>query len=116
MNIKQFDIWIANLNPAGGTVPGKIRPVVIIQTNHLNTVNHPSTIVLPITSDIYKEAKLLRINLTPDFENGLEKESAILIDQIRTIDNKKLIQKIGSISPLLHKKIRESIAVVLNLS
>jgi mRNA interferase MazF len=116
MNIKQFDIWLANLNPAGGTVPGKIRPVVIMQTNHLNRVNHPSTIILPITSDVYKETELLRINLAPNTENGLEKESAILIDQIRAIDNKKLIQRIGAISPSLHKAIKKSLDIVLNLT
>ena len=115
MNIKQFNIWIANLNPAGGTFPGKILPVVIIQTNHLNNVSHTSTIVLSITYDIYKEAELLRINLTPDKDNGLEKESAILIDQIRTVDNNKFIKKIGQVSPSLQQRIKQLTAIVLGL-
>ena len=66
---------MADLNPAGGTVPGKIRPVVVLQTNSLNKVGHPSTIILPITSVVFKESELLRINLLPDAENGLEKEN-----------------------------------------
>ncbi len=113
--IKQFDIWIADLNPAGGTVPGKIRPVVIIQTDGLNKVNHPSTSILPITSDIFKEASILRVNLNPDEINGLEKQSAILMDQIRTIDNKKLIQKTGSIKVNHQKSIKVALRIVLGL-
>ncbi|MBK0384278.1 type II toxin-antitoxin system PemK/MazF family toxin [Pedobacter sp. SD-b] len=115
MIIRQFEIWLANLNPAGGTVPGKIRPVVIIQTDYLNNVNHPSTLILPITSKVHEKATLLRINLEPDYLNGLENESAILIDQIRSIDNKKLIQKIGIIDNSLHQKIKKAITNVLAL-
>ena len=116
MIIRQFEIWLADLNPAGGTVPGKIRPILIIQTNHLNEVAHPSTAILPFTSIIFKDTKLLRINLTPDSENGLEKDSAILIDQVRTIDNKKLIKKLGVISSLaIQQKIKEAIKLLLDI-
>ena len=115
MIIRQFDIWLANLDPAGGTVPGKIRPVLVLQTNNLNKVGHPSTIILPLTTDIFKDSELLRINLMPDFENGLEKDSAIIIDQIRAIDNKKLIKKIGQVSLSLHQRIKQLIAIVLGL-
>jgi mRNA-degrading endonuclease toxin of MazEF toxin-antitoxin module len=55
MKIKQFEIWTADLNPRIGTEPGKIRPVLIIQTKLLNTV-HPSTIVCPITKNVAKES------------------------------------------------------------
>nr|HAD52490.1 type II toxin-antitoxin system PemK/MazF family toxin [Algoriphagus sp.] len=46
----QYEIWLVNLNPSKGTEPGKIRPAVIIQTNLLNQVMHPSTLICPITS------------------------------------------------------------------
>ncbi|MBU0695130.1 MAG: type II toxin-antitoxin system PemK/MazF family toxin [Bacteroidetes bacterium] len=116
MMIRQFDIWLCDLNPAGGTVPSKIRPVLIVQTNHLNKVAHPSTAILPFTSVIFDKAKILRINLLPDSENGLEKDSAILIDQIRAIDNKKLIKKLGIISsPQVQKNIKDAIKLLLDL-
>jgi mRNA interferase MazF len=115
MIIKQFDIWLANLNPPGGTAPGKIRPVLVLQTNSLNRVGHPSTIILPLTTIIFKEAELLRINLLPDTENGLEKESAILIDQIRAIDNKKFINKIGQVSSSYHQSIKNATSIILGL-
>jgi len=58
MKIKQFDIWLADLNPKKGTEPGKIRPVVIVQTDLLNET-HLSTIICPITINVIPEAELL---------------------------------------------------------
>lgn len=62
MKINQFDIWLANLNPSKGTEPGKIRPVVVIQTDLLNGV-HPSTIVCPITTNVQPKSEILRVHL-----------------------------------------------------
>lgn len=116
MNIKQFDIWIADLNPAKGTVPGKIRPVVVVQTNGLNKVGHPSTIICPLTSDMTIESKLLRINICPNKTNGLEKDSAVLVDQIRAIDNLKMITHLGSLEEKYQDQLKDSIIKVLDLS
>jgi len=113
--IKQFDIWIADLNPSGGTIPGKIRPVVIIQTDGLNKVDHPSTSILPITTNIFENASLLRVNLLPSKNNGLSKKSALLMDQIRTVDNRKLIEKVGRIESKEIKQIKESLKIILGL-
>jgi len=63
MPIKQFEIWIADLNPQIGTEPGKTRPVLVIQTNLLNKIPHPSTIVCPITTNVKKGSEILRIHL-----------------------------------------------------
>jgi mRNA interferase MazF len=54
MLINQYEIWIADLNPQIGTEAGKTRPVLIVQTNLLNKIPHPSTIVCPITTNIQK--------------------------------------------------------------
>ena len=62
MKIKQFDIWLADLNPSRGTEPGKTRPVVIIQTDLLND-SHLLTIICPITTNIQPEIELLRVHL-----------------------------------------------------
>lgn len=113
--IKRFDIWIADLNPGKGTVPGKIRPVLILQSDKLNKIGHPSTIVLPFTSDLTKEADILRIKIEPSPANGLQKPSAILTDQIRTLDNLKLIERIGRLENGLYKRIVEAVRVVIEL-
>ena len=83
MKIKQFDIWLADLNPSKGTEPGKTRPVVIIQTDLLNET-HLSTIICPITTNVKNEIELLRVHLK---KGKLDKLSDILVDQVRAIDN-----------------------------
>jgi mRNA interferase MazF len=111
MKIKQFDIWLADLNPSRGTEPGKTRPVVIIQTDLLNE-HHLSTIICPITSNIQPEIELLRVHLK---KNQLDKPSDILVDQIRAIDNKRLLQKIGHLSSAQIQTIKRNIRIVLDL-
>ena len=92
MMIKQFEIWIADLNPQIGTEPGKTRPVLVIQTNLLNKVTHPSTLICPISTNVVKESDILRVHLKKGIAN-LHDNCDILIDQIRAIDNKRLIKK-----------------------
>ena len=83
--IYQYEIWIADLNPQTGAETGKIRPVVILQTDILNEIGHPSTIICPITTNL-QNSQLLRLRLNSEV-NQLDKISDILIDQIRAIDN-----------------------------
>lgn len=114
MPINQFEIWIADLNPQLGTESGKTRPVVIIQTNLLNKIPHPSTVVCPITTNVQKSANLLRVHLKKGTGNLLE-NCDIMIDQIRAIDNKRLLKKIGSLPSDISDKIKENIVIVLDL-
>jgi mRNA interferase MazF len=114
MPIKQFEIWIADLNPNVVTEPGKTRPVLIIQTNLLNKVSHPSTIICPLTTNIEKEADILRVHLKKGMAN-LQENCDVMIDQIRAIDNKRLIKKIGVIPPDLTDTIKENIKIILDL-
>jgi mRNA interferase MazF len=114
MQIKQFEVWIADLNPQIGTEPGKTRPVLIIQTNLLNKIPHPSTIVCPITTKIEKEVDILRVHLKKGMANLLE-NCDIMIDQIRAIDNSRLIKKIGEVPNDLKDIIKENIRITLDL-
>ncbi len=112
--ISQFDIWIADLNPVFGTEAGKIRPVCIVQTNLLNEF-HPSTIVCPITTNIKIEAQILRVHIKKG-QGGLKEDCDIMIDQMRAIDNKRLLKKIGSLSDKHVEKIKKSIKIIIDLS
>jgi mRNA interferase MazF len=112
MKIKQYDIWLANLNPQRGTEPGKVRPVVIVQTNMLNN-EHPSTIICPISTNRIANATPLRISLQ---ENQLDKPSDILVEQIRAIDNRRLIEPIGKLTVEQIYDLRESLNIVLELA
>lgn len=103
MKIKQYDIWLADLNPARGTEAGKTRPVVIIQTDLLND-SHLSTVICPITTNVLTEIELLRVHL----EKGqLDQLSDILIDQIRAIDNRRLIKQVGSLNKDRFRNLRK---------
>lgn len=111
MKINQFDIWLANLNPSKGTEPGKIRPVVIVQTNLLNG-EHPSTIVCPITTNVLPELEILRVHLK---KAQLNKTSDILVDQIRAIDNRRLIEKISKLTKVQTLVLKQNLQIVLDI-
>jgi mRNA interferase MazF len=109
----QGEVWLANLNPPKGTEPGKVRPVVILQTDDLNPV-HPSTVICPITSNVLSNAQLLRVHLVPGI-SGLDIPSDILIDQIRAIDKTRLIRKLGEIDRRTMELVLNNIGVLLNM-
>lgn len=114
MLIKQFEIWIADLNPQIGTEAGKTRPVLIVQTNLLNKVPHPSTIICPITTNVHKEAEILRVHLKKGTAN-LHQSCDIIIDQLRSIDNKRLIKKVGVLPDERAALVKQNIGIVLDL-
>jgi mRNA interferase MazF len=114
MQINQFEIWIADLNPRVGTEPGKTRPVLVVQTNLLNKIPHPSTIVCPITTNVQKESDILRVHLKKGMAN-LNENCDVMVDQIRAIDNKRLIKKVGILPTELIDSVKENISIILDL-
>jgi mRNA interferase MazF len=114
MPIKQFEIWIADLNPQIGTEPGKTRPVLVIQTNLLNKIPHPSAIVCPITTNVKNDSDILRVHLKKGTAD-LHQDCDIMIDQIRAIDNKRLTKRIGVLPDDLVEIVKENIQIVLDL-
>ena len=111
MKIKQFEIWLADLNPTLGTEPGKTRPVAIVQTDLLND-SHLSTIICPITTNVKPELDLLRVHLS---KVQLPKQSDILVDQIRAIDNRRLLQKLGRLNKEQTQRLKTNLKIVLDL-
>jgi mRNA interferase MazF len=113
MTAKQYEIWIADLNPKIGTESGKVRPVIIVQTDLLNKY-HPSSIICPLTTNIQKESEILRVHLKKGC-CGLNETCDIMIDQIRAIDNKRLINKLGSVPNEVISKVKENLRIMLDL-
>ena len=113
MKVKQFDLWIADLNPRIGTETGKVRPVVIIQTDLLNK-SHPSTVVCPITTNVQPKSEILRVHLTRGTAN-VKEDCDIMIDQIRAIDNSRFMHRIGQLDEAIIIKIKENIKILLDL-
>jgi mRNA interferase MazF len=115
MIIKQYEIWIADLNPQIGTESGKTRPVVVLQTDLLNIAEHPSTIICPLTTNVQENAKLLRINIIPGVAN-FQMCCDIMVDQIRAIDNKSLIRRVGRLPEELIEQLKKNIKIIFDLS
>ena len=112
MKAKQYEIWVADLNPANGTEPGKTRPVIIIQTDLLNK-HHGSSIICPLTTNVQKDSKILRVHLQQGL-CGLNEASDIMVDQTRAIDNKRLIKKMGVVPDEIITIIKESLKIILD--
>ncbi len=114
MKIRQFDIWMADLNPRMGTEPGKVRPVVVVQSDLLNG-GHPSTVICPITTQVQPDAEILRIHIVRP-RLGLKEDSDIMIDQVRAIDNRRLIRKLGVLDESKRKHLRNSLTILFDLN
>jgi len=112
--MKQFEIWLADLNPQIGTEPGKKRPVLIVQTNLLIKVQHPSTIICPITTNVKLQSNVLRVHLKKGAANMYE-ACDIMTDQLRAIDNARMIKKLGDLPIDLRSKVKDNLRIVLDL-
>ena len=95
------EIYLAKLNPKKGNEVGKIRPVLIYQTNILNGCEHPTTIILPISTVLIDDAYPLRYRITK--RDNLEKTSDVLCDQIR---NCFIANKDFNMSPVYHSNAK----------
>jgi len=113
MKVRQYEIWIADLNPASGTEPGKIRPVIVIQTDLLNRY-HPSSLICPLTTNIQRDSEILRVHLKKG-SCELKEACDIMVDQTRSIDNKRLVKKIGVAPNEVISKLKENLKIILDL-
>lgn len=113
MTAKKYEVWLANLDPSIGTELVKTRPVLIVQTDVLNNI-HPSTLICPITTNVKLESHILRVHLKKGTAKVRE-NCDIMIDQLRAIDNKRLIKKMGELPDNISERVKENIRIVLDL-
>ncbi|MFA4852180.1 MAG: type II toxin-antitoxin system PemK/MazF family toxin [Bacteroidales bacterium] len=113
MKVRQFEIWIANLDSRHGTETGKVRPVLIVQTDLLNKT-HPSTLICPITTNVQPQSEILRVHLKKGIAK-VKEDCDIMIDQIRAIDNRRLVKKVGDLPNDLKEKVKENILIIFGL-
>lgn len=108
------EIWLADLDPQQGTEPGKTRPVLIVQAQALLDAAHPSTLIVPLTTNLVEEAEPLRIRIAAS--GRLRRDSDLLIDQLRAIDNRRLIKgPLARLSRPQMAKVEEALREVLDL-
>lgn len=113
MVIKRGDIFYADLSPVVGSEQGGVRPVLIVQ-NDIGNKYSPTVIAAAITSQINKAKLPTHIEISAK-DYGLAKDSVILLEQIRTIDRKRLREKIGHLDDELMEKVNEALNVSFGL-
>ncbi|KKP91777.1 MAG: hypothetical protein UR98_C0040G0039 [Parcubacteria group bacterium GW2011_GWA1_36_12] len=113
MNIKKGEIYLVNLAPVRSSEQGGIRPCLIIQ-NDISNSTSPLTIVAAITSRI-KSKKFITNVFLPKESSGLDMESVILLNQIKTIDKRRIIKKIGILDIELMKKVDFALKISLGI-
>jgi len=112
-NVKRGDIFYADLSPVVGSEQGGMRPVLIIQ-NDMGNRHSPTVIAAAITSQTGKARLPTHINLTGN-SYGLSRDSVVLLEQIRTIDKKRLREHMGRLDEALMSKVDDAIAVSFGL-
>jgi len=112
--VKRGDIFFADLSPVVGSEQGGVRPVLIVQ-NDVGNKYSPTIIAAAITSQINKAKLPTHIEISAE-EYGLTKDSVILLEQIRTIDKKRLKDKIGRLDDDLMNVVNEAISVSFGLA
>ena len=113
-NIKRGDIYYADLSPVVGSEQGGTRPVLIIQ-NDTGNKHSPTVIAAAITSQTNKARLPTHIELGANAV-GLTRDSVVLLEQIRTIDKKRLRERMGTINDDLMNRVDNAIAVSFGLS
>ena len=111
--VKRGDIYYADLSPVVGSEQGGVRPVLIIQ-NDIGNKYSPTVIAAAITSQINKAKMPTHIELSAK-EYGLNKDSVVLLEQIRTIDKKRLREKTGHLDQKLMQSVNNALAVSFGL-
>lgn len=111
--IRHGHLYLADLNPTKGTEAGKIRPVVVIQCDLLNEFLHPSTWILPCTTRLTGE-NLLRVVL-PKRMSGNDQECEVMIDQSRSIDNRRFKLHLGEVPAAIFKEIKGKLTLLAGL-
>ena len=113
LEIKRGDLYYADLSPVVGSEQGGVRPVLIIQ-NDIGNKYSPTVIIAAITSQINKAKLPTHIEISAN-EYGLNKDSVILLEQIRTIDKKRIREKIGCLDDNVMLKVDNGLQISLGL-
>ncbi|MFA6941697.1 MAG: type II toxin-antitoxin system PemK/MazF family toxin [Clostridiaceae bacterium] len=113
-NVRRGDIYYADLSPVVGSEQGGIRPVIILQ-NDVGNKYSPTVIVAAITSQINKAKLPTHVEISSD-DYGLNKDSVVLLEQVRTLDKRRLKEKIGHMTEDDIFKVDEALIISLGLN
>lgn len=114
MEVNRGDIYYADLSPVVGSEQGGVRPVLVVQ-NDVGNKYSPTVIIAAITSQLSKAKLPTHIELNKDKYN-LAKDSVVLLEQIRTLDKRRLKEKIGVLDNITMQKVDVAIMISLGIS
>ena len=114
MQVKRGDIYYADLSPVVGSEQGGLRPVLILQ-NDIGNRYSPTVIAAAITSRMGKTKMPTHIDIYAD-RAGLARDSVILLEQVRTLDKRRLREKMGHLDDEMMSEVNSAIAVSFGLS
>jgi mRNA interferase MazF len=112
--VKRGDIFYADLSPVVGSEQGGVRPVIIIQ-NDVGNRYSPTVIIGAITSQINKAKLPTHVEISSE-EYGLNKDSVVLLEQIRTLDKRRLKEKIGHMTQADMKKVEDALLISIGIN
>ena len=113
MIVKRGDVFFADLSPVVGSEQGGVRPVLIIQ-NDIGNRFSPTVIVAAITAQIQKAKLPTHVELSAE-EHGFDRDSVILLEQIRTIDKQRLTDKVTHLDDETMRKVDEALQISVGL-
>ena len=113
VEIRRGDIILVNLKPVKGSEQGGIRPCLIIQNDKGNKYS-PLTIIAPLTSKGFTKEFPTNVLVSKE-DSGLDKDSTILLNQIKTIDKSRIMKKISSLNPFFMNQVDMAIKISLAL-
>jgi len=113
VNIRRGVLYLADLSPHRGTEAGKLRPVLVIQTDLLNETEHESTWVLPCTTRLAGE-NLLRVPLAKGMA-GNRQDCEVMIDQSRAIDNRRFVRRLRVLPPSILREVEQKLRSLAEL-
>lgn len=112
--VRRGDVFFADLSPVVGSEQGGVRPVLILQ-NDIGNRYSPTTIVCAVTSQLLKTRLPIHVEVNEQ-ESDLHRDSVILLEQIRTIDKRRLRERIAHLSPETMARVNVAIAISLGLT
>jgi len=111
--LRYGNLYLADLSPGKGTEAGKLRPVLVIQTNLLNDTSHPSTWILPCTTRL-QGRNILRVRV-PRRMAGNDQDCDIMIDQSRAIDNQRFKKQLGVLPSPVLKEVKDKLRLLAEI-
>ena len=112
--IKRGELYYADLSPVVGSEQGGVRPILVVQNDTGNKYS-PTIIAAAVTSQINKAKLPTHIEIC-EGEFGLNKDSVILLEQIRTLDKRRLKERIGELSPVAMQKVNTALLISLGFN